>query len=175
MIRCEECGFVGDDLSNADLVAAIAKFAKRYRPPVTRFLPGEDGLAIVRARPAAGVWSALEYVAHTRDALGFYRDRIARVLAEERPQLEAFGFEAAAEERGYNDEDPVAAADGLATASTDLSETLGRLDDAQWERVGVGSEGGDRTVRVLAGRAAHEGHHHLLDVGRSLRAAREQR
>jgi len=41
--------------------------------------------------------------------------------------------------------------------------------------VGIGSDGDERTVHELAGRLVHEGHHHLLDVGRSLRAVREQR
>jgi hypothetical protein len=32
------------------------------------------------------VWSALEYAAHMRDVIAFYRDRINRVLREDRPQ-----------------------------------------------------------------------------------------
>jgi hypothetical protein len=40
------------------------------------------------------------------------------------------------------------------------------LDDAAWGRVGIGSEGDERTVLVLARRAAHEVVHHLMDVER---------
>lgn len=61
--RCEECGFDYDALAPADAPAAIRSFAKRYRAPLTRFLRGEDGDALVRRRPAPEVWSALEYAA----------------------------------------------------------------------------------------------------------------
>jgi hypothetical protein len=162
-------------MANGDLVDACRAFAKRYRAPLTRFLPNEDGPAIVRRRPAPEVWSALEYAAHTRDVLAFYRERVERALAEDRPTFHAVGFGSREEEQAYNDEDPATTAETVAAEATALADLLEGLDDAQWARVGLSSDGDgtERTVRVLAERAVHDGHHHLLDIGRSLRAARE--
>ncbi len=78
----------------------------------------------------------------------------------------AVGFSALADRRRYNDDDlePVLTdLDGHATATADL---LAALSDAQWRRVGIGSEGGERSILVLARRLAHDGHHHLLDLDR---------
>jgi hypothetical protein len=153
----------------------IASFAKRYRAPLTRFLPGEDGAAVVRRRPAPEVWSALEYAAHARDVLAFYRRRVERVLDEDRPTFDAVGPISPPERvAGYSDEAADVVAEQLADESTALAELLGALTPEQWQRIGLSSEGdgAERTVRVLAERAAHDPSHHLLDVGRSLRAAR---
>ncbi|HUQ40052.1 MAG TPA: DinB family protein [Acidimicrobiales bacterium] len=175
-MRCEECGFTQPP-DDAAIAAGFAGFPRRYRAPLTRFLRDEDGAAILRRRPAPGVWSALEYAAHTRDAIGFYRDRINLVLDTDRPQLATEDFAAVTEARRYHDEDPANTADGIEMVCVALNDRLSRLDAEQWDRVGIGSADGgedrDRTVRVLAVRALHEGHHHLLDIGRVLRAARE--
>jgi hypothetical protein len=172
--HCDECGFDARSMEDADLVAALASFGRRFRAGLTRFLPGEDGAVVVRAQPAPGVWSALEYAAHTRDVLAFYRERIERVLAEDRPVLVAVGFGSRPEEATYSSLDPGAVADELAAEAAGLGERLAGLDPGGWARVGLSSDGSgaERTVRVLAERVVHDAHHHLLDVGRSLRAAR---
>ena len=43
--------------------------------------------AQLRARPAAGMWSALEVVCHLADSEALFADRMKRVLAEDRPVL----------------------------------------------------------------------------------------
>ena len=175
-MRCEECGFDGGVMSTDELVVEVRGFGKRFAAPLSRFLPDEgDGLAVLRARPEPDVWSALEYAAHTRDSLDFYVARVERVLAEDRPTLTAVGWSTQAEVRGWNDEVPAEVATSLAETAERLASLLESLSPEQWSRVGLSSEGdgAERTVRVLSERAVHEGHHHLLDVGRSLRAARE--
>jgi hypothetical protein len=172
VVSCAECGFRGETKSNADLAADADRFAARFTVPLTRFLPTDDVPAVLTARPAPTTWSALEYAAHARDAFGFYTDRINRVIREERPHLASFGFDAACEERRYNDEEPELVARAVAVAADALAAALATLPAEGWDRVGIGSSGEPRTVRVLAERAVHEGHHHLLDIGRSLRAAR---
>jgi hypothetical protein len=174
VFSCAECGFDSASMTEGDLVNACESFVRRFRAPLTRFLPGEDGGALLRRRPAPEVWSALEYAAHTRDVLGFYRGRIERVLAEDRPTLEYFGFAEACEERRYNDEDPATVAEELAREAAGLAATLRELELSAWRRVGLASDGSgaERTVRALAERAVHDADHHLLDIGRSLRAAR---
>jgi len=176
--HCEECGFDARAMSDAELVTAIASFARRFRAPLSRFLPGEDGAAVVRHRPAPEVWSALEYAGHTRDVLAFYRDRVERVLAEERPTF-VFVERVTPPERvaTYHDEDQAQVAEQLAAEATALADLLDSLAPEQWRRVGLASEGSgaERTIRSLAERATHDPHHHLLDVGRSLRSARAAR
>jgi hypothetical protein len=173
-IRCEECGFDYEATGPADIPGAIRSFARRYRAPLSRFLPGEDADAVVRQRPAPGTWSALEYAAHVRDVFAQYEGWITRCLTEERPVLEGPAPDDAAAERRYNDDDPAAVAEALAANAERLAATTEAVGDDGWARVGMrGDE--ERTVLFTARRTVHEGNHHLLDIGRGLRAVREQR
>ena len=164
MGRCDECGFDPDGIGADELPAKIRDLGRRYRPPLTRLLNGEDE-SVLRVRPAPEVWSALEVAAHVPDALGFYRDRIERVLADDRPQLASWDPDAI-DHRHAEVDTTLARLDGEAEALAAV------LDGADWTRVGIGHDGDERDVLTLARRALHEGSHHLLDIGRALRAAR---
>ncbi len=173
-VRCDECGFVYDDLAPADIPAAIRSFARRYRAPLTRFLPGEDGGSLLRQRPAPATWSALEYAAHVRDVFAWYDRWIRQCLVEDRPVLEGPGRDEAAVERSYNEDDPGVVAEALAANAEQLASTVEAVPDDGWDRVGLRRQE-ERSVLFTARRAVHEGSHHLLDIGRGLRAVREQR
>ncbi len=169
VFACAECGFDNSKLSNEELTASIGAQARKYRAPLTRALPNEDLDALVRRRPAPEVWSALEYAVHQREVLGFYGGRIERVLAEDRPRLHGGEWHVA----GANVRAPHEVVEEIAAAATAIGGMLESLSAEQWHRVGIGSsDGGERDIRNLASRLAHEGVHHLLDIGRSLRAAR---
>lgn len=172
-LQCAECGYSDDAVTPADAVEALRKFGRRYRAPLTRFLPGEDGDALLRARPAPEVWSALEYAAHVRDVFDWYDRWVRETLAEDRPVLEGIGRDEAVKEYRYNEQDPVAVADELAANAERLAATFETVPEDAWDRVGV-RRGEERTVRLFAQRAVHEGNHHLLDIGRRLRAVRER-
>ena len=175
---CEECGFTYTDLAAADAPAAILAFARRFRAPLTRFLPGEDGDALVRRRPAPDTWSALEYAAHVRDVFGNYERWVRQTLAEDRPMLEGPGPDELATGGRYNELDPVMVADDLAANAERLAATFEAVPADGWDRVGIrhrdGYEDDERSVLLTARRAVHEGNHHLLDIGRGMRAVREQ-
>ncbi|HEX3622082.1 MAG TPA: DinB family protein [Acidimicrobiales bacterium] len=171
---CEECGFSYEALAPGDIPAALRSFAKRYRAPLTRFLPGEDGDAVVRARPSPSTWSALEYAAHVRDVFASYAGWIDRTLAEDRPALQGSGPDELAAQRHYNEDDALAVADALAANAEHLAATVDAVPEDGWERVGMRRDE-ERSVLFTARRAVHEGSHHLLDVGRGLRAVRDQR
>lgn len=172
--RCQECGFDYETLDPAEIPTALRAFAKRYRAPLTRFLPGEDGDAILRQRPADGTWSALEYAAHVRDVFAAYDRWIGRCLNEDRPVLDGPTPDHLAAERRYNDDDPVAVADALAANVEHLAATVESLPAGVWDRVGL-RRNEERSIRFTARRAVHEGSHHLLDIGRGMRAVRDER
>lgn len=162
MLGCTACGFDwGRD--EDQLAHDIGRFGALYRAQIgqIRRAGGEEAL---RTRPAPTVWSPSEYLAHMRDVVDFYLDRIQRILVEDRPQLSAISFSRLAEVRRCNDEsvdETLARLDGLASSA---ASRLRSLDALQWRRVGVGTDGDERDILVLARRLAHEGHHHLLDI-----------
>ena len=172
MSRCAECGFDWESPPE-DVIPEIERWASSYRAALTRFLAGDDQSQIVRSRPAPDVWSALEYTAHMRDVIDFYRDRIDRVLREDRPAMDAADFSSMAESRNYRDEGVEAVLESLVGGAADVAARLRSLAPEEWDRVGIGSEGDERTVLVLSRRLAHDGHHHLLDIGRGLRQLRQ--
>jgi DNA segregation ATPase FtsK/SpoIIIE, S-DNA-T family len=171
---CQECGFDGDSLSPADTTTALRAFPRRYRAPLTRFLPGEDGDAIVRQRPDAATWSALEYACHVRDVFDVYAARVERTLTEDSPTFESMGRDERARHDRYNEQDPGAVADQLAGNAERLAGLLDGVDANAWERTAVNPypEPAPRSLLWMARHVVHEGSHHLLDIGRVMRSVR---
>ena len=168
---CPECGFDFDACTPDNVAATVRGFGRRYRAPLTRGLPGEDLDALLRTRPAPDTWSALEYACHARDAFKLSNYRIKLVLAEDRPMIVTVHRDDAVAGSSYNAEDPATVADELAAAAERLATRLDSVPADGWSREGE-SEYPDMNVQYLAANAVHEGTHHLLDIGRSLRAAR---
>jgi hypothetical protein len=162
MAPCPECAYEAEANGPATVTEALRSFGPAFAAALT------PPPATVATRPSPSVWSALEYTAHTRDALSWYGARIELVLTTHRPQLAPFDWDEACEERRYRDEDVAASLRGLEQVAAALANRLGGLPARSWELVGVGSDGGDRTVLALARRAVHEGLHHLFDVRRVL-------
>ena len=172
---CSECGFSDEGVALEDVPAALRRFGKRYRAPLTRFLPGEDGHAVVRARPSAETgltWSALEYAAHVRDVFAWYDGWIRSSLASDGVVAEGPGADEAAEVGRYNESAPEAVVEELAANAERLAATFEGLSADQWDRVHMRRDN-PRTAAFAARRAVHEGNHHLLDIGRVLRSVRE--
>ena len=169
--RCPECAFDPNAISAAALPAAVAGLARRYQAPLTRFLPGEDGSLLV-ARPLPGVWSALAYACHVRDVLSVFDARIALMLVEDSPELGWWDHEAAVEADAYEKQPPAEVASAIAANAAALSATLAAVPDEGWDRTGTRRDGELFTVLGAGRFALHEGTHHLLDIGRVLRAAR---
>jgi hypothetical protein len=145
---CDECGFDNTKHANAGLVAMIEACAPQWAEPLSD------------ERPSPGVWSAREYAAHYANVIEWYADRIDRLLTEDRPQLSGWDFSV----------DPPVPADVVAAIAQQTDRVVGRLRGLsveQWQRVGIGSsDGAERDVRNLASRIAHEGFHHLRDIGK---------
>lgn len=168
---CAECGFDPSELRPPDTAVAVRSFERRYRAPLTRGLPGEDLDVIVRQSPAPGVWSALEYTAHVRDVFRIFDERVRCAVTGHEPDEMVVDWEgkvAAASPTLDRKE----VADELADAATTLATTLAELTPDDWELSGRTGRGHRVPVRDLGFIVVHEGSHHLLDVGRALRAAR---
>src|SRR2546423_1313814 len=86
---CDECGFAAETFVVPDVAETIRGFGRRYRAPLTRFLPGEDGDAVVRQRPDETTWSALEYAAHMRDVIMLWGWGLNAVLKDDHPVIPA--------------------------------------------------------------------------------------
>lgn len=162
MLGCTACGFDWD-LPAGQLAAHIERFGALYRSRLDQ-LRDEHGPEWIRTRPDPQVWSPLEYTAHMRDVVDFYLDRIERILHEDRPQLDAIGFSRLAETRRYNTQDIDDVLNALNCNASTAAARLRSLSSSDWDRVGIGTDGDNRDVVVLARRLAHEGHHHLGDI-----------
>ena len=171
---CAECGFDYDGVPDAEVADKLRAFGRRYRAPLSRGLPGESLDEIVRARPAPDVWSALEYACHVRDVFAVQQARIAQALAEDVPTFAPMGRDQRVVDDRYNEQDPAAVVDQLAANAESLADACAALTDAEWDRTGMYGYPAptERSLRWVARHTIHEGHHHLLDVGRSLRHAR---
>ena len=173
-MECAECGFSYDALSVPDALDALRGFGKRYRIPLTRGLKGEDLGALLRAHPIDDTWSALEYACHVRDVTMVQRERLAQALVEPGFAPVPMRRDERVVELDYNGQDPVTVADDLAANSTAFASFAENLTDEQLQLTMVYGypEIAERPLSWVIVHTVHEGEHHLLDVGRVLRAAR---
>lgn len=118
----------------------------------------------LRRRPAAGVWSGLEYVCHVRDVYVTSTIRLHRAVTEDRPALEPMLNDLRAQRFRYNERDVEAVLDELAAAAAGFSEELAAVPASAWERQVSRLPGEYRDARWLARHALHEGRHHLRDI-----------
>jgi hypothetical protein len=183
---CPECGLDYDSVSPTDAIAAVRSFPRRYREALFGLTDdgdeggrddgGDDGSApdvdldaVVRRRPDATTWSALEYTAHVRDVLAWLDGVIRRINREHEPTLDAPDSDQRAIDDRYNEQAVASVLDGLTAAADGLVAALRDVDAADWGRIGRFSWG-DRDALAMARNAVHEGSHHLRDVDRVLRA-----
>jgi hypothetical protein len=171
---CDECGFTYASEDEDTIPDRLRTLGRRYGAPLSRFLPDEDGPALLRSHPVAGRWSALEYACHVRDVLEVQQQRVAQTLAEDRPTYVPMGREERVVELAYNEQDPAGVAAAVAANADAVAGSFETLTPEQWARTGIYGypEPAERSLLWIGQHTIHELHHHLLDVGRTLRAAR---
>ena len=174
MTPCEECQYAYESEDEATIPDKLRTLGRRYTAPLTRFLPAEDGAALLRAHPTPGVWSALEYACHVRDVLEVLDQRVALTLAEDTPTFESMRKDERVTEMAYNDQEPVEVANAIAANAEVLADAFAALRPAEWARTGIYGypEAAERSLLWMGQHTIHEAHHHLLDVGRAMRTAR---
>jgi DinB family protein len=166
MERCEECGFVYDELPEDQIGRAL------------RLLPSAYGtvLAIdperLRAHPISGVWSALEYACHVRDVFVVQRERVELCLVEDEPIFAPMRREERVTSDRYNEQDPVQVEQDLTLAARELAKLFDGLNADQLARTGIYNypSRAPRTVAWIGRHSVHEGRHHLQDIERVLDA-----
>ncbi len=160
--ECEECVLEARAVAQGALGTAISEEGHRWGALLTEHYEIE----LLRRRPGADVWSAMEYAAHVRDVLALFRDRVVLALSEHEPEFGWWDHEAAAVDERYNEQDPGEVAAALRTNAAGLVRALPSPGDTAWARAGT-RRGRERfTVEGLARFALHEARHHRLDAER---------
>lgn len=156
---CPECGFSYADTPVERVRRLVEVLPAEVRAAVA-VVPDER----LRRRPAAGVWSALEYVCHLRDVYVTSTIRLHRARTEDRPVLEPMLNDLRARRFRYNDREVGAVLEELAATVAGFCDELTRVRPEDWDRQVSRLAGEDRSARWLARHAAHEGQHHVGDI-----------
>jgi hypothetical protein len=171
---CPDCGLDYDTISPSDAKVAIHSYPRRYRNALAGALEDDADEGLVRRRPDASTWSALEYSVHVADLDEFFAGALRRMYDETEPTIDMWDPDERAAAERYGDADPRATLDRLDAAAASLVAVLERVDPEGWSRTGA-FPFGTRTILQMARNAVHEGSHHLRDVDRVLDLARRQR
>ena len=170
---CPECGLDYDTISPSDAKVAIRSFPRRYRSAIAGALEDEADEGLVRRRPEATTWSALEYTAHVADIYEAFAAAFRRMYEEDRPTIGFWDPDERAASQRYHEQDPMATLDRLDDAAEALAQGLDRVGADAWSRTAT-FPWGERDLLMMSRNAVHEGSHHLRDVERVLEAARRR-
>jgi hypothetical protein len=116
----------------AELIAGLARM-----PEVVAKLVGDLPAHVIRTKPSADEFSALENICHLRDIeIEGYSARIKRILAEDQPKLPDIDGARLAIERDYNNQEVSEAMASLTLVRQQNVSVLRQLDEDQFERTG---------------------------------------
>ena len=156
---CPECGFDTREVEPAAVGGLVRVQAGKWAGVLT----GADG---VRERPAAEVWSPLEYGCHVRDVFRIYDQRLGLLLTQDDPLFPNWDQDDTAVAERYGEQDPATVARELQDAGTALAAHFDQVRDDQWDRPGRRSDGAEFTVATFARYFIHDPVHHYWDVTR---------
>jgi hypothetical protein len=164
--ECPECGFDAAAFDPRTMPAAVRANAKEW----SELLDHE----LVRRRPEAGRWSALEYGCHVRDVFVLFNERLRLMLEMDDPTYQNWDQDATAVSERYDEQDPADVLPSLLHAADALADRFATVTDDQWSRTGTRSDGAKFTVRTFAQYLIHDPIHHVHDVrlGYEILAAR---
>lgn len=154
--RCPECGFAASDVDPAGIGGTVRDLVPRWVAALHR--------PDARERPAADVWSPLEYGAHVRDVLRLFDERVRLMLDQDDPLFANWDQDATALADRYDLQDPAVVAEELAASAEGTAGTFDAVAAEQWDRTGRRSNGSVFTVRTLGQYFLHDVVHHLHDV-----------
>jgi DinB superfamily len=156
--HCEQCGFDGEDWTDAGAVEAVAELPAQWASAVS----GLTSRDLLR-RPVPEMWSIAEYADHVREVLFGMRFLVDSAVSQPGVDLGTSPesrFDT--EPRLINMANALAGIDREATA---LREGLIALPPDVWEST-VMLDGTDVDLHWIVRHAVHDASHHLLDVKR---------
>ena len=154
---CPDCGFDASAQGLGDLPGLLHDTAMAWSEVLAR----RD----VGARPAAGVWSPLEYACHVRDVHLLFAERLRMLLEEDEPTFANWDQDVTAVESDYAAQDPAQVVGDLIEAAAGVAGLYAGVDEAAATRRGTRSNGDVFTVASLGSYHLHDVVHHLHDVG----------
>ncbi len=154
---CPDCGFDPAAQGLRDLPRLIHDTAMTWALVLDR--------TDVSERPAADVWSPLEYAAHVRDVHALFAQRLRLMLDQDGPAFANWDQDATAVASDYGSQDPAVVAVELIEAAGTVAGTYATVTDATKDRRGFRSDGSVFSVESLGSYHLHDVVHHLHDVG----------
>lgn len=156
--QCAQCGFDGESFSDDALLDALSALGSRWRELLAN---GGDEL---RRRPAAEVWSAIEYAAHSRDITALHVFGVEQALTGTEPVLPEIDPGLADQvATNYGSENPVDVVDALETHARRMAALAAAAGTDSWT-FGITVGTNRIEVRRLLEHALHDSTHHLQDV-----------
>jgi len=160
--QCDACGFDGGQYDDESLLEALRCLGPAWRDLLSK--AGSD----LRARPKPGVWSAIEYAAHSRDITALHVFGVEQALNLEEPAFPEIGTDLVDSVAStYGDAAPDEVVGELTIQASLLAKIAGDAGTNAWTRgLTVGDTRSD--VRRLLEHALHDSLHHIGDVERGL-------
>jgi hypothetical protein len=156
--RCNECGFNGEEWSDAAAISAIAGLPTRFAN-VAAGLSSDD---LVR-RPVDGQWSIAEYADHVREVL--FGMRFLLDIAVTQPGTDLGESPSSPFEPKPRQIDIDATLVGIEREVTSLLRTVSELSPNEWHST-VTLDGANVDPHWIVRHAVHDSTHHLLDMER---------
>jgi len=156
--RCDECGFNGEEWSDAAAISAIERLPTRFADVVAG-LSSDDLLR----RPLDGQWSIAEYADHVREVL--FGMRFLLDIAVTQPGTDLGESPSSPIEPEPRQIDIDAALAGIEREVTSLLRTFSELSPNEWHSI-VTLDGANVDLHWIVRHAVHDSTHHLLDMER---------
>jgi hypothetical protein len=153
---CPDCGFDASSVTPATVPGSIGNILPRWRAVLRRPDATE--------RPDDATWSALEYSCHVRDVFSLFDQRLNLMLSQDGARFENWDQDATAVEKDYANADTAVVSADLTAEGEQVAASFARVQESQWGRTGLRSNGSEFTVLTLSQYFLHDVVHHLHDV-----------
>jgi len=122
------------------------------------------------ARPIAGKWSILEVICHLADFEPVYADRMKRIIALDRPLLMGADQDSYVTKLAYHHRDLEEELSLIGLTRSEMARILRTLPPEAFQRSGVHSERGLKTLEEMLTGAVNHVQHHLPFIVEKRRA-----
>jgi hypothetical protein len=154
--KCDECGFNGEEWSDAAAISAIAGLPARFANAVAGLSSDE-----LLERPVDGQWSIAEYADHVREVLFGMRFLLDMAIAQ--PGTDLGASPSSPFQPEPRQIDTRAALVGIEREVTSLLESYSELSPNEWHSI-VTLDGISVDPCWIVRHAVHDSTHHLVDI-----------